>query len=163
MTKRKQTYPTEWAYEQACKALERAKLAHAMCIDQCNAFAFDLGRDEDARARVSMLVHMDRWLEQGKQLADVSDEALGMEVRRRQAAAYAAERDALHATDAESVRYAAEAAREQDQRSRALYAHHVANVRGQIETFIANRQPTADVDPETTNDAETDPDSGNGR
>ncbi len=46
-------------------------------------FAFDLGREEATRARESMLVAMDRWLELGKCLADVSDKALKAEAKRR--------------------------------------------------------------------------------
>ncbi len=44
---------------------------------------FDLGRKEATRAREAMLVEMDRWLERGKILADVSDAALEKECHRR--------------------------------------------------------------------------------
>ncbi len=46
-------------------------------------WAFDLGRFEEQRAREMMLVEMDGWLEKGKILADVSDEALEKECHRR--------------------------------------------------------------------------------
>ncbi len=63
-------------------------------IQEAMGFAFDMGREEATRAREAMLVEMDRWLERGKILADVSDEALKAEIERRRWARIIQQEDA---------------------------------------------------------------------
>ncbi len=57
-------------------------------------FAFDLGREEATRARQNALVEADRWLEEGRQLAGVSDAALKTEIERRRWARIIQQEDA---------------------------------------------------------------------